>query len=202
MRLALAACLLSATAAQAFEPGTFGEAMEETGYFVACATGEGGSACEVHASGAIFMAYSEGPSEPEAMNALAGLAQGSPVKITGDMISMGDVTVDFALNTAAAYPEDPLAPFVAGLQGDWTGPMGPVSITGLEWVEPESEGPSYIGSLGTACADGAPREGTHLSLRYMGGDPFFSICLKLITQTEDRIEFQNAETGEALVLSR
>lgn len=200
MRFALPAALfLAATPALAFEPGTHGEPMVEEGYFVGCNTGEGGSACEIHARGAVFMAYSEGPSEPEAMNALAVLAQGTPVSFTGDMISMGDVTVDFALNTVAENPGDPLGALVMGLQGTWTKDGAEVTITGLEWLDAEA---AYLISLGTACADGVDRGTTHLSLYQMGGDPFYSICLELVSQDADRILLRDVGTGDEVALTR
>lgn len=192
--------IMSGAPALAFEPGTHGEPTEETGYFVACNTGEGGSACEIHARGAVFMAYSEGPSEPEAMNALAGMAQGAAVSFSGDMIAMGDVTVDFALNTVAANPDDPLAALVQGLQGSWSKDGAEVIITGLEWLEPETA--AYLISLGTACADGKERGTTHLSLYQMGGDPFSSICLELIEQTETQVTLRDVATGEEITLTR
>lgn len=197
-----AALLLLASPALAFDPGTHGEPMVEEGFFVGCSTGEeGGSACEIHARGAIFIASSEGPSEPDAMNALAGLAQGTPVKFTGDMISMGDVTIDFALNTAEVNPADPLAPLVQALQGTWMQEgAGEVTITGLEWAE--TEGNAYLISFGTTCSDGVERGGTHLSLYQMGGDPFFSICLEFQVQDVNRFEFQDVDTGAKLVLTR
>ena len=200
MRLALAALILTAAPAAAFEPGTHGEPMEETGYFVACHTGEGGSACEVHARGAVWMAYSEGPSEPDALNALAGLAQGSPVKITGDMISMGDVTVDFALNTAEPNPDDPLAPLVADLQGDWAAGDRKVTVRGLEWVE--ADGRAWLASLGNACADGEDRGTTHISLYEMGGDPFNSICLTVVGHSATELVLTDVATGETLTFAR
>lgn len=193
------ALILTGAPALAFEPGTHGEPTEETGYFVACNTGEGGSACEIHARGAVFMAYSEGPSEPEAMNALAGMEQGTAIRFTGDMIAMGDVTVDFALNTVAANPDDPLGPLVAWLQGTWSKDGAEVTITGLEWLDAEA---AYLISLGTACADGVELGTTHLSLYQMGGDPFSSICLELIEQTEAQVTLRDVATGEEMLLSR
>ena len=66
MRFAMPAALtLAANPGLAFEPGTHGAPMEETGYFVACNTGERGSACDIHERGAVFMAnylISMGPS--------------------------------------------------------------------------------------------------------------------------------------------
>jgi hypothetical protein len=201
MRHSLVAALLLASApALAFEPGTHGEVLEEEGYVVGCVSGEGGGACEIHARGAVFMAYSEGPSEPEAMNALAGFAQGAPVRFTGDEISMGDVTVEFALNNVAANPDDPLAPLVADLQGDWKANGKTVYVTGLEWSE--ADGRAYLISFSNACSDGVDRGGLHLSLYEMGGDPFFSICLQLVTHSADQIALVNVETGEALTLDR
>lgn len=201
MRFALPASLILATApAFAFDPGTFGEPTEETGYFVACNSGEGGSACEIHARGAVFMAYSEGPSEAEAMNALAAMAPGAPVRFTADMISMGDVTVEMALNTVEPNPDDPLAPLVQGLQGSWTRDGKPVEIFGLEWDEPEVA--SYLVSLGTACSDGVERGSTHLSLYQMGGDPFSAICLELVDQTEAKVTLRDVATGAEVLLTR
>ena len=201
MRFALpAALILAASPVLAFDPGTHGEPTEEEGYFVGCNSGEeGGSACEVHARGAVFMAYSEGPSEPDAMNALAELPQGTAVKITGDMISMGDVTVDFALNTAAENPGDPLAALVMGLQGTWSNAGDEVTITGLEWLDAEA---AYLISLGTTCADGEERGTTHLSLYQMGGDPFASICLELVSQDAASVLLRDVATGEEIALTR
>lgn len=201
MRFALPATLiLAASPTLAFEPGTHGEPMEEEGYFVACMSGEGGSACEIHARGAVFMAASEGPSEPDAMNALAVLQPGTPVRFTGDMISMGDVTVEFALNTVTANPGDPLAALVQGLQGTWIKDGTEVTITGLEWTEAEVA--SYLISLGTACSDGVDRGTTHLSLYQMGGDPFASICMEVVEQDDARIQLRDVATGQRLALTR
>jgi hypothetical protein len=194
------ALLLACGPAFGFEPGTHGEASEEEGYVVGCAKGEGGGACEIHARGAVFMAYSEGPSEPEAMNDLAGFAQGAPVRFTGDMMSMGDVTVEFALNSVAANPDDPLAPLVADLQGDWKENGKAVNVMGLEWAE--VDGRAYLISLGNACSDGADRGSLHLSLYEMGGDPFSSICLQVVSHSPEQIELVNAQTGETLSLDR
>ena len=190
-----------ASPAFAFDPGTHGQSTEDEGFFVGCTSGEeDGSACEIHAGGAIFLAYSNGPSEPEAMNALAGMAQGTAVKFTGDIISMGDVTVEFALNTAAPNPGDPLAPLVADLQGDWVANGQPISVTGLRWAE--VDGRAYLISLGTACADGVERGGVHIGLYEMGGDPFTSICLQVVTHSSARFVLVNADTGDALTLDR
>ena len=202
MRLALpAALILAASPGLAFEPGTHGEPMEEEGYFVGCFSGEdGGSACEIHARGAVFIAASEGPSESDAMNALAVLPQGAPVRFTGDMISMGDVTVEFALNTVTANPGDPLAALVQGLQGTWIKDGAEVTITGLEWTEVEVA--SYLISLGTACSDGMERGAMHLSLYQMGGDPFTSICLEVVDQSEARTLLRDIATGQEVALTR
>jgi hypothetical protein len=201
MRLALAACLLSATAAQAFEPGTHGEPVEEEGYFVGCAEPEAGGGCAMHARGAVWVAWHDGPSDKAALKVLAGMKQGDPVKFTGDMLSMGDVTVDLVLNTAAPNPEDPLAPLVASLQGTWTKDAGAeVIIEGLEWVEVETA--SYLISLGNACSDGADRGKVHLSLYQMGGDPFSSICLEVVETSETQITLRDAATGAEVALTR
>ncbi len=200
MRLLLAALTLATSPAFAFDPGTHGEPMEEEGYFVGCNTGEGGDACEIHARGAVFMAYAENPSEPEALAALAALPQGAPVRFTGDMISMGDVTVDFALNTVAENPGDPLAPLVADLQGTWVATDRQISVTGLEWVE--ADGRAYLISLGNACSDGVDRGGVLISLYEMGGDPFTSTCLLVVTHSADELVLVDADTGDALTLAR
>lgn len=195
------AFILTATSASAFEPGTHGEPLEDQGYFVGCFSGEeGGSACEIHASGAIFLASSEGPSEPDAMNALAAMTPGAPVSFTGDMISMGDVTVDLALNSVAANPSDPQADLVAGLQGSWDKDGATVEIIGLQWDEIDTA--SYMISLGTGCTDGPDRGIPHLNLYQMGGDPFESICLELVAEEADKITLRDVESGAEVLLTR
>lgn len=54
-----------------------------------------------------------------------------------------------------------------------------MTIISLEWLDAEA---AYLISLGAACADGVHRITTHLSLYEMGGDPFTSICLELVSQ--------------------
>lgn len=202
MRHALPAFLtLVALPAFAFEPGTHGEPVEETGYFVGCISGEeSGSACEIHALGAIFLASSEGPSEPEAMNALAAMAPGSPVSFTADMISMGDVTVEMALNSVAANPDDPMAALVAGLQGGWRKDGVALEIIGLQWDEIDTA--SYMISIATGCVDGPDRGIPHLNLFQMGGDPFESICLEVVAEAADRITLRDVDTGAEVLLTR
>lgn len=118
MRFALpAALILAATPGLAFEPGTHGEPMKETGCFVACNAGEGGNACEIHARRAVFMA-------------------------------------------------------------------------------------NYLISMGTSCADGVERASLHFSLYQMGGDPFASICLELMSRDSERLGFRDVANGEDVVLTR
>jgi hypothetical protein len=201
MRFAPAAALIFATStAQAFEPGSLGEPLEEEGYVVGCAGLDEGGSCEIHARGAVFLAKGDGPSEAAAMQALVGQTQGAPVKFTADMLTMGDVTVEMALNTLAPNPEDPLAPLVQGLQGVWVKDSQDVTITGLEWAEGEEI--AYLISLGTTCADGVERDGIHLSLYEMGGDPFFSICLELVGQDATQVDLRDVATGAEVTLTR
>lgn len=201
MRFLPAALILTAAPVFAFEPGTNGEPLEDEGYFVGCTSGEeGGSGCEIHARGAIFLASSEGPSEPEAMNALAALPVGAPVSFTGDMIGMGDVTVDFALNTVAPNPDDPNAALVAALQGTWAKDGATVEIIGLEWDEIDTA--SYMISLATGCIDGPERGIPHLNLFQMGGDPFESICLEVVAEETDKITLRDVDSGDEVLLTR
>lgn len=200
MRHALSALILTASAASAFDAGSLGEPTDETGYVVGCYDLEQGGACEVHARGAIFLALADGPSEPEALQALATLEQGAPVRFTADMLSMGDVTVEMALNTVVPNPDDPQAALVQGLQGSWTKDGKEVTITGLEWLEPEVA--DYLISLGTACSDGVERGVMHLSLYQMGGDPFSSICLELVEHDAARVLLRDVATGADVLLTR
>lgn len=201
MRFLSAALILSTAPAFAFEPGSHGDPLQDQGYFVGCYSGEeGGSACEIHASGAIFLASSEGPSEPEAMNALAALPAGSPVSFTGDMISMGDVTVDLALNSVAPNPDDEMAPLVAALQGSWAKDGATVEIIGLEWDEIDTA--SYMISLSTGCTDGPDRGTPHLNLYQMGGDPFESICLEVVASEVGKITLRDVDSGSEVLLTR
>jgi hypothetical protein len=200
MRTACATLMLTALPALAFEPGTHGEPVEEAGYVVGCAEPEAGGGCAMHARGAVWVAWHDGPSDPAALEMLAGMAPGSPVTFTGDMLSMGDITVDLVLNTVAPNPDDPLAPLVAGLQGAWTEQGREITITGLEWAE--TDGPAYLISLDTACADGAERGSEHLILYEMGGDPFESTCMELISQEPDRVVLREVTKDLEVVLTR
>jgi hypothetical protein len=194
------ALILAGSAANAFEPGSFGEPLEEQGYVVGCTGLAAGGSCEIHARGAVFVAWGDGPSEPDALQALASLKQGAPVTFTADELSMGDVTVEMALNTVKPYSDDPLATLVQNLQGTWVKDGRQITITGLEWAE--GDGASYLISMGTSCADGVERTGLHFSLYQMGGDPFDSICLEVQDEDVARIGLRDVVTGEEVVLTR
>jgi hypothetical protein len=199
MRLAFV-LILSASPALAFEPGAHGEPTEETGYFAGCAAPEEGGSCVVHARGAVWVAGPDAPSEPAAIAVLQAMKPGDPVTFTGDMLSMGDITVELALNSAAPNPSDPLAPLVAGLQGVWSNDGQEVTITGLEWMAIDEA--DYLISLGTACSDGVERGSQHLILNEMGGDPFSSTCFEVISQDPNRIVLREAVEGAEVVLTR
>lgn len=205
MRLALTARILTAqiliaSTASAFDAGSLGEPTDETGYVAGCDNLDQGGTCEIHARGAIFLALADGPSDPDAMQALAAMARGAPVRFTADMLSIGDVTVEMALNTVEPNPDDPQAALVQGLQGTWSKDGKDITITGLEWLEPEVA--DYLISLGTACSDGVERGAMHLSLYQMGGDPFSSICLELVEQTDAKVVLRDVATADEVLLTR
>ena len=131
---------------------------------------------------------------------LPSCPRAEPVKFTADMLSMGDVTVEMALNTVSPNLEDPLAALVQGLQGTWTKDGKAVTISGLQWDEADVA--SYLISLGTSCSNGVERGGPHLSLYEMGGDPFVSICLEVLDQGDASVALRDVATGAEVMLTR
>lgn len=174
--LALALGLGGAGAAQA-------EPLDETGYFTGCFLDDasGADVCEVVASGFRFYASPDGGSDPAVMQALMDLPMLSAVTITGEILSMGDLTAEVRLQSVTPVADDLLQGTVQAIQGDWR-PEGEetpfyITINGLDWTEMQDEPlASYLISAGTTCADGVEPGGPALVLYEMGGSPDAAAC--------------------------
>lgn len=196
---------------RAFAPGTYGEPFTVAALVDGCsAEGEGaggeGAGCTLIAEGVRWMAWADGPTPPELLAQLAALPVNSPVIVTGDMISMGDITVEAAL-AGIAPGSDPYATERAAMQGLWQGddPGFAVTVRGSTWSE------AYVGdvlgdyllTLGEGCGlEGVEPEGLAISLQLLGGDPSEQTSFAVTSITAERMELLHLPRGNPVVFLR
>ncbi len=118
------------------EPGTYGEAFAERALFQHCEIVDGVDFCAFHANGWKYYAYRGGPTPDALLDALESLPTNTPVVIAGDLILLGDITVEMALRQVSADRQgDPYAPLRAKLQGRWVSlddPLSEIEVMGSE----------------------------------------------------------------------
>lgn len=210
--LFLALCLLVAGAAfaqtadvAAFEPGSHGEPFAVQGVMQGCAEAEI-DGCMFYAEGARWAVTRGAGGNDAAIDAMATLPVNAPVFVTGDMVSMGDITVDAMVSKLEPGTPDAYAAFRDAMQGDWVSaddPQSMLSVAGSE--ETEVYGGerliTSVVSFADACPGGEPI-GTVIFKQEMGGDPMNLPCFAVIDLTADRMELSYVGRGNTLTYLR
>ena len=191
---------------RAFAPGTYGEPFSVAALVDGCSFEGEGAGCTLIAEGLRWMAWADGPTPPELMAQLAALPVNAPVMVTGDVVSMGDITVEAAL-AGIAPGQDAHAAERAAMQGLWQGddPGFEVTVRGSTWSE------AYMGdvlgdhllTLGEGCAlEGVEPEGLAISLQVLGGDPSEQTCFAVTSIAAARMELLHLPRGNPVVFVR
>ncbi|WP_127115893.1 DUF1036 domain-containing protein [Shimia sediminis] len=100
-------------------PGTHGEPFTISGILSHCDFHDVTVACEVHAEGFRYIAYSADPTPPWMIEELVELGLNQPITISGDMISYEGNTADITVRSYETHGDDPYADLRAAMQGMW-----------------------------------------------------------------------------------
>lgn len=100
-------------------PGTHGEPYTIAAILSHCDIHDVTVACEFHADGFRYIAYSAAPTPPWMIDELLELGVNRPVVISGDMISYEGNTADVTVRSYEVTGDDPYAELRARLQGMW-----------------------------------------------------------------------------------
>jgi hypothetical protein len=215
--VALVAVVLTATAAQAevvipdtamqatFEPGKSGEAFEVSALLQGCGTSAELDGCTFYAEGARWVVARGGASNAAALEAMALMPVNTALLISGDQISMGDITVEAAV-AKIAPGIDAFAENRALMQGNWVSQDD--ALASLEVVGSEQTD-SYDGQVvstsvvtfSDSCPDGAAMGPVFFTFE-MGGDPANMLCYEILDLTADRMELSYVGRGNTLVYLR
>lgn len=146
-------------------PGVHGEVFQTRALFQHCEIVDGVDFCAFHANGWKYYAYRDGPTPEPMLDALEQLPVNSPVLIEGDIIMLGDITVETALRRVSAdRTGDPYAALRAQLQGRWVSLDDPLSE--IEFMGSEMRnmyGGQFLGldflQIAPRCDDAPPEAG-------------------------------------------
>lgn len=207
---ALLLCCLTATPVlaqeRAFPPGSYGEPFTVAALVDGCRAQAEGAGCTLIAEGVRWVAWADGATPPEVLAQVAALPVNAPVMVTGDVVSMGDITVEAVL-AGIAPGQDAHAAERAAMQGLWQGddPGFEVTVRGSTWSE------SYVGdamgdhllTLGEGCAlEGVAVEGLAINLQLLGGDPSEQSCFAVSKITAERMELLHLPRGTPVTFTR
>lgn len=163
---------LSLSAANAFEPGTFGTPFEGRVHLTQChLDGSEGASCTLAVPGGHFSVWADADTDMALLETLAAMSYGTALDITGDISGNGDgISRELVLNSANAVEDDEVGLVMAMLRGVWRSPKVPdfaLRINGVDWEElgPEATARFFVASYGTTCADGIEVEGVAVWLQ-------------------------------------
>lgn len=190
----------------AFEPGTHGEPFTVLGLMQGCSAEGEVPGCTFYAEGWRWIAAADGVSNAAALAAMADLPVNAPVIVTGDMVSMGDITVDAAVSKIEPGEPDPWAGLRDAVQGDWVSAEDPKAALRVDGSEQTDiyDGEVLSVSVMTfadACPEGEPI-GPVFFTQVMGGDPEDLFCYAVVEITPDRMELSYIGRGNTLVYRR
>jgi hypothetical protein len=188
-----------------FAPGSHGEPFAVQGVMQGCAEPEL-DGCMFYAEGVRWAVTRGAGGNEAAITAMAALPVNAPVFVSGDMVSMGDITVDAMISKLEPGTPDAYAALRDAMQGDWVSaedPQSMLSVVGSEETEIYG-GETLITSVvsfADACPGGEPI-GTVMYKQEMGGDPMDLPCFAVLDITPDRMELSYVGRGNTLLYLR
>lgn len=196
----------ASAAVAAFAAGTHGEPFSVNALVQTCTAGDGGDFCFFYAEGARWAVDRTGPSNPAAVQMLADLPVNTPLIITGDMVSFGDITADAVVSMVELGAADEWAQFRDGMQGSWVSTEDAKSVLHIFGSEQISE---YDGQImetsvmtfANACPGGEDI-GPVVFTQMMGGDPMDTPCYAILDVTADRMDLSYVGRGNTLSYTR
>ena len=189
-----------------FVQGSMGEPVSQIALFQGCSHEFGESLCAFFADGVKWVAAYGGPTPPAFLEQLEGLAQGTNVELEGDILNLGDITIEVALSAITMRPGAlPYGEQIALVQGKWVSeddPLYEMEFVGGELYE------SYNGTLSefffwrfAQTCEFAPPTAT-LALIKTVPETRDQECLLPDVISADRLEFVNPGRGNILSFRR
>lgn len=193
-------------AAASFAPGTHGEPFTVNALMQNCETAGEGTFCFFYAEGARWAVAQGGPSNPDALAQMAGLSVNTPLLVTGDMASFGDITAEAVVSAIQPGKPDEWAGLRDAVQGSWVSAEDAQNVLFIFGSEQYT---SYAGetvdvsvlTFANACP-GGDEIGPVFFTQTMGGDPMDALCYAVIDVTPDRMELSYVGRGNTLVYNR
>ena len=190
----------------AFVRGQQGEPFTQSALMQSCERAEG-MTCFLYAEGFRYAASADTAPAPEILDLLAQLAPNTPVQITGDILSYGDITAEVILSRIAPGPVDPLADLRAGMQGPWVSVEDAdytLRITGseLEEIYQGEVSSAAMIVLGNSCPDSPDVGEVAMSIYEFGHDPEDARCWGIESVTDDLFTVFNLPRGNILEFRR
>lgn len=190
----------------AFAPGTHGEPFTVAALLQGCSAEGDTTSCAFYAEGWLWIASDDGISNADALADLSGLWVNAPVIVTGDMVSMGDITVEAALSKVEPGEPDQWAGLREAAQGDWISADDPRAALRIEGSEQTDLYDGEVMSVSVmtfadACPGGDPI-GPVFFTRMMGADPEDLFCYAVVDIAPDRMELSYVGRGNTLVWLR
>lgn len=196
-------------AVASFAPGTHGEPFTIRALTQGCETREEGAFCVLIAEGFRWAVTQGGPSNPAALASLAslaGMSVNTPLIVTGDVVSYGDITADVVIAKIEPGTPDAWAGLRDGMQGLWVSVDDPLSVLDIYGSEQTSlyDGEVMDVSLMTwadACP-GGESIGPVVFTQMLGGDPMDVSCMAILEVTPDRLDLSYVGRGNTLSYTR
>lgn len=188
-------------------PAVAQEPFEVDGLVQGCTDEGEGAGCIFYANGARWIAVQGGATPAAVLAAFAALPQNTPVRFAGEILGMGDITVDVTLTAVEPTGLDPHADLRAGLQGDWVSvddPLAAIRVDGSEWVNlyDGQEMDQNLMTLGAQCADGIDTDGPAIILQMFGGTPEDQTCLAVMDLSAKAMTLIHLPRGNMLAYRR
>jgi len=201
-----AAAVDSAAAIASFAPGTHGEPFTVEALLQNCDDTEMGPSCTFYAEGARWIASFGDKSNDAALEYMKTLPVNAPMIVSGDQISMGDITVEAAVSKAEPGQRDAYADQRDAMQGDWvdeSDAKSTLSVVGSEETASYDGQQTAVSVLGFADAcPGGDSIGPVVWKQEMGGDPMDTPCFVLVAVSPTRMELSYVGRGNTLVYVR
>ena len=195
-----------ASAVASFGPGTHGEPFTVTALTQGCETRDEGAFCFFVAEGFRWVATQGGPSNPAALMRLAEMSVNTPLIVTGDIVSYGDITADVVISRIEPGTPDAWAALRDGMQGSWVSVDDPLSVIDIYGSEQTSLYDGQVMEVAlTTWADACPggeNIGPVMYMQRMGGDPMDVSCMAILELTADRMDLSYVGRGNTLSYTR
>ena len=193
-------------AVASFAPGTHGEPFTVNALTQGCETRDEGAFCFFVAEGFRWVATQGGPSNPAVLAQLTAMSVNTPLIVTGDVVSYGDITADVVISRIEPGTPDAWAGLRDGMQGLWVSVDDPLSVIDIYGSQQTSlyDGEIMEEALATwadACP-GGENIGPVMFTQLMGGDPMDVSCMAILEVTADRMDLSYVGRGNTLSYTR